>query len=185
MGQKPEDAVVDSVIAGFAAATCGPPAPIPTRGPELALLRSPAERCEFPGVCKAEPGPDAAPSPTVLTRDSALSSFLGLVSRGPQAHIDPRRSAQPDSGVAPWRGSKSLPSAVPAPDRPLPGPLLPDADCRLLEAEQTPEVRSRPWPPGLQEPELWPRPRGRHRFGSPFCTDLSQTFSRRRDLICL
>lgn len=100
-GQKPGDAVVDASTAGFSAATRGPPAPFPARGPESALQPNPASRCEAPGIGKVGPGPDAAPSPTVLTRDSALSSFPGLVSRGPQARrLAPRRSARarPRSG---------------------------------------------------------------------------------------
>lgn len=55
----------------------------------------------------ARPGPAPTPrrltpSPTVSTRDSALSSFPGLVPRGPQApRLAPRRSAPARPGSGP------------------------------------------------------------------------------------
>lgn len=128
-GQKPGDAVVDAATTRASAAARSPPAPFPARGPESALQPSPAGRREAPGVGKAGPGPDAAP-PCALCRArlSRLATQRCLLSqdwfRGGRRRADspPAGAPRPGPGAAPCRGSRSLPSAVPGPDRPPPGP---------------------------------------------------------------
>ena len=191
MGQKPGDAVVDASTVRASPATRGPSTPFPARGPESVLLPSPA-RCRVPQAL-ARPSPAPTPYRLAPSRQSRLATQRCLLSqdwfRGGSRRADSPPAGAPGSGpgAAPSRHSRTLPSAVrqPTAHRPAAGPLLPDAKCRLLEVGRTPEVRSRPWPSGLREPVLRPRPRARHRFGGPFCTDPSQTFGRRRDLICL
>nr|XP_030707278.1 basic proline-rich protein-like [Globicephala melas]XP_030707279.1 basic proline-rich protein-like [Globicephala melas]XP_030707280.1 basic proline-rich protein-like [Globicephala melas]XP_030707281.1 basic proline-rich protein-like [Globicephala melas] len=101
--QKPRAAVVDVASACTSAAARDPPAP-PPEAPSRPYRRPPLGAAR--PLALARPGPAPTPLrlaqiPTVSNRVSALSSFPGLVSWGPQARrLAPRRSApaRPRSG---------------------------------------------------------------------------------------
>lgn len=98
-----------------------------------------------PVLARLGPGPDAArvtPSPTVWTRHSTAVFFPRTVSRGAsglRARPAPERSGPArERPLVEVRGAIAVhPGARPS-HRSATGPLLPDADCRPLEAGQDP-----------------------------------------------